>query len=441
MDPMIIGLGMGAFTILLLVFRIHIGIAMLMAGVTGYVMIAGWYPLLSYLKGMPFARFSVYDLSVVPLFLLMGNIASRGGLSKRLFQSANAFLGHYRGGAAISAVGACAGFGAICGSSLATAATMGQVALPELKRANYSDALATGALAAGGTLGILIPPSVVLVIYAVLTEQNVSAMFMASLIPGIIAMLGYMLAIAIYVRIVPNSGPAMPRMSWSDRITLLKGVWPVIAVFVLVIGGIYGGLFTPTEAAAIGTVAVGILAFVTKEMTWSGLMNALYDTAASTAMIFLILLGADVLNAFFALSQMPISLAEWVINSGLSPLTVLLAMIIIYIVLGCVMDSLSMILLTIPVFFPIIMGMDFWGLDPTDKAIWFGVLALMVVEIGLITPPVGMNIFIINSMAKNVSMKETYKGVLPFLCSDLIRIVALVFMPSMALWLVHVLNG
>lgn len=214
----------------------------------------------------------------------------------------------------------------------------------------------------------------------------------------------------------------------------------MIAVFVTVIGGIYGGLFTPTEAAAIGTVAVGVLAFVTKEMTLSGLMNALYDTAASTAMIFLILLGADVLNAFFALSQMPISLAEWVINSGMAPLTVLFAMIAIYIILGCVMDSLSMILLTIPVFFPIIMGMDFWGLNPTDKAIWFGVLALMVVEIGLITPPVGMNIFVINSLAKNVPMKETYKGVIPFLVSDLIRIVALVFMPSMALWLVHVLS-
>ncbi|ALT07600.1 TRAP transporter large permease [Moraxella bovoculi] len=440
MDSMVIGLMMGAFTIFLLVFRIHIGVAMLVAGALGYGLLAGWIPLLNYLKSMPFARFSVYDLSVVPLFLLMGNLASRGGLSKRLFQTTNAFLGHYRGGAAISAVGACAGFGAICGSSLATAATMGQVALPELKRANYSDALSTGALAAGGTLGILIPPSVVLVIYAVLTEQNVASMFMAALIPGIIAMLGYMIAIAIYVRVVPNSGPAMPYMSWANRFQLLKGVWPVVAVFVTVIGGIYGGIFTPTEAAAIGAVAVGLLAFLTKELNKEGFMQALLDTASSTAMIFLILIGADVLNAFFALSQMPAALAEWVLGSGMAPLTVLFAMILIYVVLGCVMDSLSMILLTIPVFFPIIMGMDFWGLNPTDKAIWFGVLALMVVEIGLITPPVGMNIFVINSLAKDVPMKETYKGVLPFLCSDLIRIVALVFMPSLALWLVHVLS-
>lgn len=437
MDSMTIGLLIGALTIVLLMLRLHIGIAMLLAGSAGYVALAGWLPLLNYLKTMPFARFSVYDLSVIPLFLLMGNLASRGGLSKKLFQSTNAFLGHYRGGAAISAVGACAGFGAICGSSLATAATMGQVALPELKRARYSDALATGTLAAGGTLGILIPPSVVLVIYAVLAEQNISAMFMAALVPGIIAMLGYMAAIAVYVRLVPGSGPAMPRMAWPERLAQLKGVWPVIAVFVTVIGGIYGGIFTPTEAAAVGTVAVAVLAFATRELDAAGFLQALLDTASGTAMIFLILLGADVLNAFFALSQMPAGVAQWVIGSGMEPLTVLFAIILIYLVLGCVMDSLSMILLTIPVFLPVVMGMDFWGLNPADKAIWFGILALMVVEIGLITPPVGMNIFVINNLAKTVPMKETYKGILPFLCSDLLRIVLLVFVPSLTLGLVH----
>lgn len=437
MDSMTIGLLIGALTIVLLMLRLHIGIAMLLAGSAGYVALAGWLPLLNYLKTMPFARFSVYDLSVIPLFLLMGNLASRGGLSKKLFQSTNAFLGHYRGGAAISAVGACAGFGAICGSSLATAATMGQVALPELKRARYSDALATGTLAAGGTLGILIPPSVVLVIYAVLAEQNISAMFMAALVPGIIAMLGYMAAIAVYVRLVPGSGPAMPRMAWPERLAQLKGVWPVVAVFVTVIGGIYGGIFTPTEAAAVGTVAVAVLAFATRELDAAGFLQALLDTASGTAMIFLILLGADVLNAFFALSQMPAGVAQWVIGSGMEPLTVLFAIILIYLVLGCVMDSLSMILLTIPVFLPVVMGMDFWGLNPADKAIWFGILALMVVEIGLITPPVGMNIFVINNLAKTVPMKETYKGILPFLCSDLLRIVLLVFVPSLTLGLVH----
>lgn len=437
MEPVTVGLLVGLFTIVLLMLRIHIGAAMLLAGGAGYAALAGWAPLAAYLKTFAFARFSVYDLSVVPLFLLMGNLASRGGLSRRLFQAANAFLGHYRGGAAISAVGACAGFGAVCGSSLATAATMGQVALPELKRAGYSDALSTGALAAGGTLGILIPPSVVLVIYAVLAEQNVSTMFMAALVPGIIAMLGYMVAVAVYVRLVPGSGPALPRMAWGERLRLLKQVWPVAAVFALVVGGIYGGIFTPTEAAAVGVVAVAALACLGKELTVAGMIQAALDTAASTAMIFLILLGADLLNAFFALSQMPAGVAQWVLQSGMPPLAVLFAVILIYLVLGCVMDSLSMILLTIPVFLPVIMGMDFWGLNPDDKAVWFGVLALMVVEVGLITPPVGMNIFVINSLAENVPMRETYRGVLPFLCADLVRIVLLVFVPALTLGLVH----
>lgn len=435
-----IGFLMGALVLVLLVLRVHIAISMLVAGGLGYALVAGIDPLFSYAKTMAFARYSMYDLSVVPLFLLMGNLASRGGLSRRLFQATNAFLGHYRGGVAMSAVGACAGFGAICGSSLATAATMGQVALPELRRYNYSPALATGALAAGGTLGILIPPSVVLVIYAVLAEQNVAAMFMAALVPGLLAMAGYMVAIAIYVRVSPGSGPAAPRMNWAQRWQTIREVWPIVLVFVTVIGGIYGGIFTPTEAAAIGTMATGALALITRELTLKGMLQAAFDTASATAMIFLILLGADLLNAFFALSQMPTATAEWVLGADLPPMLVLLMIVLIYLVLGCVMDSLSMILLTIPIFLPIVMGLDFWGLGPTDKAIWFGVLALMVVEIGLITPPVGMNLFIINSLAKDVPMKETYKGTIPFILSDLVRTGILMLVPGLSLWLVHMLN-
>lgn len=435
-----IGFLMGALVLVLLVLRVHIAISMLVAGGLGYALVAGIDPLFSYAKTMAFARYSMYDLSVVPLFLLMGNLASRGGLSRRLFQATNAFLGHYRGGVAMSAVGACAGFGAICGSSLATAATMGQVALPELRRYNYSPALATGALAAGGTLGILIPPSVVLVIYAVLAEQNVAAMFMAALLPGLLAMGGYMVAIAIYVRVSPGSGPAAPRMNWAQRWQTIREVWPIVLVFVTVIGGIYGGIFTPTEAAAIGTMATGALALITRELTLKGMLQAAFDTASATAMIFLILLGADLLNAFFALSQMPTATAEWVLGADLPPMLVLLMIVLIYLVLGCVMDSLSMILLTIPIFLPIVMGLDFWGLGPTDKAIWFGVLALMVVEIGLITPPVGMNLFIINSLAKDVPMKETYKGTIPFILSDLVRTGILMLVPGLSLWLVHMLN-
>ena len=435
-----IGFLMGALVLVLLVLRVHIAISMLVAGGLGYALVAGIDPLFNYAKTMAFARYSMYDLSVVPLFLLMGNLASRGGLSRRLFQATNAFLGHYRGGVAMSAVGACAGFGAICGSSLATAATMGQVALPELRRYNYSPALATGALAAGGTLGILIPPSVVLVIYAVLAEQNVAAMFMAALVPGLLAMAGYMVAIAIYVRVSPGSGPAAPRMNWAQRWQTIREVWPIVLVFVTVIGGIYGGFFTPTEAAAIGTMATGTLAIITRELTLKGMLQAAFDTASATAMIFLILLGADLLNAFFALSQMPTATAQWVLGADLPPMLVLLMIVLIYLVLGCVMDSLSMILLTIPIFLPIVMGLDFWGLGPTDKAIWFGVLALMVVEIGLITPPVGMNLFIINSLAKDVPMKETYKGTIPFILSDLVRTGILMLVPGLSLWLVHMLN-
>ncbi|NMG30380.1 TRAP transporter large permease [Aromatoleum evansii] len=420
----------------LLALRVPIAISMLLTGMAGYVTLAGWDPLLSYLKTAAYGRYSIYDLSVVPLFLLMGGFASRGGLSKALFGAAESLIGHYRGGVAMAAVGACAGFGAICGSSLATAATMGQVALPELRRLNYSPALSTAALAAGGTLGILIPPSVVLVIYAILTEQNISKLFAAAFLPGILAAIGYMLVIALYCRAVPDAGPAGERKPWSVRLRALIDVWPVLAIFVVVIGGIYGGFFTPTEAASVGTIAAGILA-VAKGMRFAGLMEALYGAAEATAMIFLILLGADVLNVFLALTQMPAELAAWVAQSGLPPLVVLFAIITIYVFLGCVMDSLSMILLTIPIFFPMIMGLDFWGLDQTDKAIWFGILALMVVEVGLITPPVGMNVYIINSLAKNVSMATTFRGIVPFLASDALRVVLLVFFPPISLFLVQ----
>jgi len=337
-------------------------------------------------------------------------------------------------------VGACAGFGAICGSSLATAATMGQVALPELRRLKYEPALATGTLAAGGTLGILIPPSIVLVVYAILAEQNIAKLFMAAFVPGIIAAFGYAAAIAIYVRLKPGAGPAGERQPWRVRLRALREVWPVLTLFLTVVGGIYGGIFTPTEAAAIGTAGALFFAVWLGRMRWDGLVEALYGTAEATAMIFLILLGADVLNVFLALTQMPGELAQWVTGSGLSPLAILFAILAIYVVLGCLMDSLSMILLTVPIFLPMIMGLDYWGLDPTAKAIWFGILALMVVEIGLITPPVGMNVYIINSLARDVPMSETFKGVVPFLISDALRVVLLVFFPILSLWLVGVLS-
>ena len=422
--------------LVLLALRIPIAVAMLVTGIAGYVTMAGWSPLPNYLKTAAFARYSTYDLSVAPLFLLMGNFASRGGLSRGLFAAAQSLIGHYRGGVAMAAIGACAGFGAICGSSLATAATMGQVALPELRRYNYAPGLATATLAAGGTLGILIPPSIVLVIYAILTEQNIAKLFVAAFIPGILAAIGYMIAIAIYVRLRPESGPAAERATGRQRTRALLNVWPALAIFVTVIGGIYGGVFTPTEAAAVGALATGVLAFA-RGMRFAGLVECIYGTASATGMIFLILLGADVLNVFLALSQMPAELASWVGQSGLPPLVVLFAILAAYVVLGCVMDSLSMIMLTMPIFFPIVMGLDLWGLGGTDKAIWFGVLSLMVVEIGLITPPVGMNVYIINGLARDVPMIVTFRGLVPFLAADAVRVLLLFFFPVISLFLVR----
>jgi tripartite ATP-independent transporter DctM subunit len=439
MSGMSIGMIMFGALMILLVLRLHIGIAMFVIGAVGFVVMFdfAWLPLLNTLKNLAYARFSNYDLAVIPVFMLMGQFATNGGLSRALFRCVNNFVGHMRGGVAMAAIGACASFGAICGSSLATAATMGQVALPELRRYNYSGSLATGALAAGGTLGIMIPPSVPLVIYAVLTQESIGKLFMAAIIPGILAVVGYMLVVRIVVTINPAAGPAGERVPLATALRSLLGVFPILLVFVVVIVGIYGGWANPTEAASIGAAACGVLAVVTGGMRTAGLIKSLIGTAQATAMIFLVLLGADLLNAGLALTQMPAELAAWVQSSGLPPLSVIFAILLIYIFLGCVMDSLAMILLTIPIFYPIVMGLDFWGMSVPDKSLWFGILALMVVEIGLVHPPVGMNIYIINRLAKDVPMMDSFKGVVPFLISDLARIILLVFFPVISLYLVH----
>ncbi|MEY3264124.1 MAG: C4-dicarboxylate uptake permease [Pseudomonadota bacterium] len=443
MSGMSIGLCMFAILMGLLALRVQIGIAMFIVGAGGFVVMNdfSWLPLLNSLKNLAYARFSNYDLAVIPLFMLMGQFATNGGLSRALFNCVNNFIGHFRGGVAMASVGACAAFGAICGSSLATAATMGQVALPELKRYKYAGSLATGALAAGGTLGIMIPPSVPLVIYAVLTQESIGKLFMAAIIPGLLALLGYLLVIRIVVTLKPDAGPAGARVPTAVALRSLVGVIPIVLVFLVVIVGIYGGWANPTEAASIGAAACGILAVITGGMRMPGLFKSLTGTAEATAMIFLVLLGADMLNSGLAITQMPTELAMWVQGSGLSPLLVIFAILLIYIFLGCVMDSLAMILLTIPIFYPIVIGLDFWGMSVADKSIWFGILALMVVEIGLVHPPVGMNIYIINRIAKDVPLMETFKGVLPFLASDLLRIILLVFFPVITLYLVHTFGG
>jgi len=438
MSGTVLGLIYFAAMLAMIFLRVPIGVAMLLTGGAGFAHLAGWLPLISQLKSNAFHLFSSYSLSVVPLFLLMGQFATKSGMSAGLFKAANSWLGHRPGGIAMAAVGGCGLFGAICGSSLATAATMGQVALPELRRYKYAGSLATASLAAGGTLGILIPPSVILVIYAILTEQNIAKLFLAAFVPGALAVIGYMLAIAITVKLRPEDGPAGPKHSWSERLGSLIAIWPALLIFVMVIGGIYTGVFTPTEAAAFGAIGTGVLALAQGHMGWSGLKECLLGAAEATAMIFLILLGAEVFNGFLALTRMPNDLAELIGGSGLSPMVVMIVMLLIYLALGCVMDSLSMILLTIPIFFPIIMALDF-GMTPEETAIWFGIIALIVVEVGLITPPVGMNVFIINQMARDVPMWDSFRGVLPFLGAEAVRVSLLLAFPSITLWMVRAL--
>lgn len=428
--------------LLILVFlRMPIALAMIGVGIGGtYLVIGTPMMTLNQMKTLTFGTFSNYSFSIIPLFLLMGQFATLSGMSAALFRAAETFLGHRRGGVAMSAVGACAGFGAICGSSLATAATMGQVALPELKRYGYPGSLSTGALAAGGTLGILIPPSVILVIYAVLAEQNIEKLFVAALVPGILAALGYMLAISIWVRVSPNSAAVKTRVPWSARFIALSKVWPVIVIFVVVVGGIYAGIFTPTEAAAVGAAGTGIIALASGQMTMVKLSDAILATGASSAMIFLIILGAGIYNNFLSLTQLPQTAAMWVGGQGFSPWLILTIVLLMYLAFGCVMDSLSMILLTVPIIFPIMLALDF-GMSPTDFGLWFGILVLIVVEVGLITPPVGMNLFIINTMAKDTPIGQTYRGALPFVLTDLVRVGILACFPAITLWLVWMIDA
>ncbi len=433
-----IELAIWSFPVLLfLIFlRIPIALAMLAVGFGGTFLVTGTPNMtLNQLKNLTFGTFSSYSLSIIPLFLLMGQFATLSGMSASLFRAAESFLGHRKGGVAMSAIGACAGFGAICGSSLATAATMGQVALPELRRYGYPGSLATGALAAGGTLGILIPPSVILVIYAILTEQNIAKLFVAAMIPGILAALGYMLAIAIWVRVSPNLAIVRERIVWSERLIALAKVWPVLTIFLVVVGGIYLGIFTPTEAAAVGAAGTGIAALASGQMSVAKLRQAILATASSTAMIFLIVLGAGLYNGFLALTQLPQTSALWVSEQGFSPWLILTIVLLMYLAFGCIMDSLSMVLLTVPIIYPIMLALDF-GLSPDEFGLWFGILVLIVVEVGLITPPVGMNLFIINGMARDIPIGQTFRGALPFVTTDVIRVAILASFPSITLWLV-----
>jgi C4-dicarboxylate transporter, DctM subunit len=437
--PLTIGLIMFAAMLGLMVLRIPIAAAMFIPGALGYWSMTNEMALLNVLKGSSVARLTLYDLSVIPLFLLMGQFATQGGLSRALFNAAAAFVGHVRGGLGMASIFAAGAFGAVCGSSVATAATITQVAYPEMKRHGYQGRLSTATLATGGTLGILIPPSVPLVVYAILTEQSIGKLFAAAMIPGILAMLGYVAVVMIMCRLKPELAPALTPMAWNKRWKVLLGVWPIMTIFVAVFGGIYAGVFSPTEGAAVGAVLTLAAALINREMSWKALWLSCTATAETSAMVFLIFLGADMMNAALALTQMPAGIAAWVTGLGISPVLIIGMILLMYVILGCVMDELSMLLLTIPVIFPAVMGLDIYGLNPEMKAIWFGILVLMTVGIGMLAPPVGLNVYVVNNLAKDVPMSETYKGVFPFLAWDAIRVVLLLCFPIISLGLVQML--
>jgi tripartite ATP-independent transporter DctM subunit len=431
---LLIGLcGLGAL-VSLIAIRVPVAHSMILVGAIGTAILSGPGILLSQLKTLGYGQFSIYDLSVVPMFVLMGSIATHAKLSRDLFRAANAWLGWMKGGVAMSAIVACAGFGAVCGSSLATASTMGQVALPELRRYKYSNALATGTLAAGGVLGILIPPSIVLVVYAIIVEANIVTMFTAALVPGLIAVFLFSLTIAIYVRVFPNSGPPGDRVSREELVGSSIAVVPVLIIFGLVIGGIYFGFFNPTPAAAIGVFLVAAYGIARGDVRWREIRASLLSTAQTSGMIYLILLGAELLKIFMSRGGVPQAAAEMMATSGLGPYTVLVLLLIALIILGCLMDSLSMMLLAMPFFWPVIAELDF-GMGVEETKVWFGILALIIVELGLITPPVGMNVFVINALARDVPMAETFKGVFPFFLIELIRVALLIAFPAITLFL------
>jgi len=457
----LVGLAGLVIFFVLLALRVPVGLAMIGVGIAGNYALSIVAPFLRFdpylksFKTLLWSNVANYDLSVVPLFILMGYLASAANLSRDLFQGMNALVGRFRGGVAIAAVGACAGFGAVCGSSLATASTMGRVALPELRRLHYHPRLATGSLAAGGTLGILIPPSIALVIYAIIVEASIIQMFQAAVLPGLLAVAFFIGVIALQVRLKPDLAPDTSTMSAQDRRIALRRLVPVLSIFGAIILGLGFGLFTPTPAAAIGVMAIllygGFLRFFGEGLTLSSLKSALLDTAVTSGMIYFILFGAEVLKGFFTRANLPTAMAEWAGTSGLEPMTVLILMLLALIILGCFMESLAMILVIVPFFWPTLVdlnGGDFatassavFGMGTEELKIWFGILALIVVELGLITPPVGLNVFIINSLARDTPMSETFRGVMPFFAIELVRVGLLLALPIIVLFLPRLLSG
>ncbi len=432
MEPLLIGL-IGIILLIALIFMgLPIGAGMALVGFIGFAVIAGFGPALGILKTVPYTTFADNNMSVIPLFVLMGSFALAAGMSEDLFRAVYKWIGHFRGGVAKATVVACACFAAISGSSLATAATLGAVALPEMRKFRYHDSLATGAIAAGGSLGILIPPSVILIIYGIITEQSIGRLFLAGFIPGIMEMAFYVITIWFITLRRPDYGPRGPRTGYREKMAAFKQTWEVLLLFIVVIGGIYAGIFTPTEAAGVGAFGAFFFAFVRRKLTWKVFNTSLINTINTTGMLFMIILGAMIFGYFLSVSQLPFELASIVGGLPLNRYIILSFILIITLALGCVMDSMAIVLLTIPVFYPLIMDL---GFDP----IWFGILVVRVTEMGLITPPVGMNVFIIKGIS-GVSMGTIYRGVLPFLFADLIQVILLIIFPQIIMFIPNMMG-
>ncbi|MBT4751203.1 MAG: TRAP transporter large permease [Rhodospirillaceae bacterium] len=428
MDPILVAsLGLvGMFALIAL--HIPIGVAMAVAGAIGFAILGGVMPALSLFSTEPVSVLASMDLAVIPLFLLMGSFAGVSGLSSDIYRIAYAFLGHRRGGLALATIGGCAGFGAVCGSSLATAATMGRVALPEMLSRGYSQTLATGSIAAGGTLGMLIPPSVIMVIYAFLAEQFVITLFVAALVPGIIAVLAHFITIGILVRRDPMSGPAGAKFAWPERLAVLKKSWGVLVLLFAVIGGIYGGVFTVNEAAALGAFLAFLFTVARRKLSVESFWLVLKDTAANSAMIYLIIAGASIFSSFITVTKMPDALVSAIAAMDLAPLAVILVLMVVYLILGSIFDTVAAMVITMPFVFPLIVDL---GYSP----IWWGVVLVMMIEVGMITPPIGMNVFVLFGVAGNIPLKTIFKGILPFFYADILRILLIIIFPSLTLWL------
>lgn len=434
MNPVVVGVIGLVLLLFFLAIRMPVGFAMALIGLSGFIFQVSAEGGLTMAARATWDQFASYDFSVVPLFILMGQFAFFSGISRRLYDSAHKWLGHMRGGLAMATVGACAGFAAICGSSTATVATMGAVSLPEMKRYKYDMRLATGSIAAGGSMGILIPPSVILIVYGIMTEQSIGKLFAAGFIPGLLEAFLYIVTISIVCWRNPDLGPRAPKTSLKTKVTSLwGGTAETLAIFVVVIGGLFGGWFTPTEAAGVGAFFVLFLSVVTRRLNWKGFSDSVYTTTGTTAMIMIIVLGAIIFNKFVAVTRVPFALADWVAGLNLPPLVVMALIIMVYLIGGCFMDALGLILLTVPIFFPVAVKL---GFDP----IWFGIIITRVSEIGVITPPVGINVYVMKGVAPDIPLTTIFRGIVPFLMADIVSMFLLLFVPQIVLFLPSIVH-